>query len=109
MKDETKEILALGASVRVRVVTLTRQVSPVNFSIMSTQQLKEEAMALPLSERVSLAQALWESINAELADTDEQAAVREAIRRDQELNSGEAVGRTHEQVMQAARRALGCD
>jgi hypothetical protein len=30
---------------------------------MSTEQLKEEAMALPLAERVSLAQALWESIN----------------------------------------------
>jgi toxin ParE1/3/4 len=31
---------------------------------VSAQQLKQDAMALPLSERVSLAQALWESINA---------------------------------------------
>jgi putative addiction module component (TIGR02574 family) len=76
---------------------------------MSAEQLKEEAMSLPLSERVSLAQALWESINAGLVDTDEQAAVREAARRDQELSSGTAGGRTHEQVMQAARRAIGCD
>jgi putative addiction module component (TIGR02574 family) len=76
---------------------------------VSTQELKQEAMALPLSERVSLAQALWESINAGLPDTDEQAAVREAIRRDQELSSGAVAGRTHEQVMQAARRAIGCD
>ncbi len=76
---------------------------------MSTQQLKEEAMSLPLLERVSLAQALWESIDAGLADTDELAAVREAIRRDQELSSGTVTGRTHEQVMQAARRAIGCD
>ena len=76
---------------------------------MSTQELKREAMALPLSERVSLAQALWESINAGLADTDEQGALREAIRRDQELSSGVVVGRTHEQVMQAAHRAIGCD
>ena len=74
---------------------------------MSTQQLKQEAMALPLSERVSLAQALWESIDAELAGTDQQAVVREAIRRDQELSSGAAVGRTQEQVMRAARRAIG--
>lgn len=51
-------------------------------------------MALPLSERVSLAQALWESINAGLPDTDEQAAVREAIRRDQELSSSAVAGRT---------------
>jgi hypothetical protein len=74
-------------------------------SIVSAQQLKQDAMALPLSERVSLAQALWESINAGLPDTDEQAAVRDAIRRDQELSSSAVAGRTHEEVMQAARRA----
>jgi len=76
---------------------------------MSTEQLKEEVMSLPLSERVSLAQALWESINAGLVDTDEQAAVREAARRDQELSSGTVSGRTHEEVLQAARRTIGCD
>jgi putative addiction module component (TIGR02574 family) len=75
---------------------------------MSTQELTTEAMALPLSERVSLAQSLWESIDAGLADTSEDAALREAIRRDQELSSGAAVGRTHEEVMQAARRSIGC-
>jgi hypothetical protein len=58
--------------------------------------------------RVSLAQALWESINAGLPDTDEQPAVGEAIRRDQELSSSVVAGRTHKQVMQAARRAIGC-
>jgi len=66
-------------------------------------------MALPLSERISLAQTLWQSIDAGLADTEERDAVREAIRRDQELSSGAAVGCTHEEVMQAARRALKCD
>jgi putative addiction module component (TIGR02574 family) len=76
---------------------------------MSTQQLKREAMALPLVERVFLAQALWESIDVGLAGTDEDAAVREAIRRHQELASGAVEGRTHDQVMQAARRAIGCD
>ncbi len=75
---------------------------------MSTQQLTSEAMALPLPERVSLAQALWESIDAGLADTDQRDAVREAVRRDQELASGAVVGRTHDEVIQAARRALGC-
>jgi hypothetical protein len=40
-----------------------------------------------------------------LVDSDEQAAAREAVRRDQELYSGAVVGRTHEQVMEAARRA----
>jgi hypothetical protein len=33
---------------------------------MSTEQLIADAMALPLSDRVSLAQALWESIDAGL-------------------------------------------
>jgi len=65
-------------------------------------------MALPLSERVALAQALWESIDGEMPETGPQAAVHEAIQRDRDLSSGAATGRTHEQVMQAARRAIGC-
>lgn len=76
---------------------------------MSTEQLIADAMALPLSERVSLAQALWESIEAGLAETAESAAVAEAIHRDNELTSGRVSGRTHEEVMRAARRALKCD
>ena len=65
-------------------------------------------MALPLSERVALAQTLWRSINAGLADADERESVREAARRDQELTSGTVAARTHEEVRQAARRAVGC-
>jgi len=76
---------------------------------MTSEQLMADAMALPIDERVSLAQALWESIDAELPDTDERAAVAEAIRRDEELFSGKVIGRFHEEVMQAARRALKCD
>ncbi len=75
---------------------------------MSTQQLTTQAMALPLPERVSLAQSLWQSINISLADTDEREAMCEVIRRDEELASGEVVARTHDEVMQAARRAIGC-
>ena len=76
---------------------------------MSTEQLMADAMALPLADRVLLAQALWESIDAGLPDTDATAAVNEAIQRDQELSSGKVAGRTHEEVMRAARRALECD
>ena len=43
---------------------------------MSTQQLTTEAMALPLSERVSLAQALWQSIDTGLSDIDESDAIK---------------------------------
>ncbi len=49
---------------------------------MSTLQLTTEATELPLAERVSLAQTLWQSIDAGLPDTEEHEAVREAIRRD---------------------------
>jgi len=77
--------------------------------IMSTDQLIADALALPLAERVSIAQALWESIDAGLHDTEEHAAVEEALRRDEELSSGKVTGRAHEEVMQAARRALECD
>ena len=42
---------------------------------MSTQQLTSEAMALPISERVSLAQALWQSIDAGLAAAKDREAV----------------------------------
>lgn len=39
---------------------------------MSTQQLTQEAMALPLPERVLLAQALWDSIHiSSVEDLDE--------------------------------------
>jgi len=75
---------------------------------MTTQQLIEQAMALPLEERVALAEALWQSIDEGLASGQERAALDEAARRDAELTSGAATGRTHEQVMQAARGAIGC-
>jgi putative addiction module component (TIGR02574 family) len=78
---------------------------------MPSDQLVEQLMALPLSERVDLAQALWQSIGegplVDAAD-EEREAVEQAHRRDADLTSGTVVGRSHEQVMQAARRALGC-
>lgn len=76
---------------------------------MSTEKLIADAMAPPLSDRVSLAQALWESIEAGLPNSTESAAVVEAIRRDKELSSAGVAGRTHEELREAARRALECD
>ncbi len=75
---------------------------------MSTQQLTTEAMALPISERVSLAQTLWQSIDPGLAVAKDREALAEAIRRDEELSSGVVQGRTHEEVMRVARHAVGC-
>ena len=73
---------------------------------MSSEELTSKAMALPLAERVSLAQVLWESIEAGLEETDESLALKDAIRRDEELSSGKVSGRSHEEVMRAARRAI---
>lgn len=76
---------------------------------MSSHELTAEAMALPLREQVSLAQALWESISAGLDETSPKAATDDAVRRDEELSSGKVAGRTHEDVMRAARQSIGCD
>ena len=75
---------------------------------MSTKQLTREAIDLPLRERVSLAQRLWESIEQGVVDAEEWQVVAEAVRRDEELTSGVAVGREHGEVMQATRQRLGC-
>lgn len=75
---------------------------------MSKEQVIAEALELPLAERAALAQALWQSIDEGLEDADERATFKEALKRDQELSSGMVEGRTHEEVMQAARRAIGC-
>jgi putative addiction module component (TIGR02574 family) len=66
-------------------------------------------MALPLNERVELAEALWESIGESSRAVDEAEEIKDALRRDAELTSGQVTGRTHEQVMDAARRAIECD
>ena len=74
---------------------------------MAAQQLTEQVMALPLAERVDLAEARWQSIGGELRAGSEREAVDLAARRDSELTSGAVSGRTHEEVMRAARRAMG--
>ena len=76
---------------------------------MSTEQIIADAMALPLAERVALAQTLWESINAELPEADERSAGAEALKRSEDLLTGRVRGETHEEVMEAMRRALECD
>jgi len=79
---------------------------------MSTNSLIQQLLALPLPERVDLAEALWESIDGSAvveATESLQDAVALASRRDSELNAGAVVGRSHEEVMEAARRNLGCE
>lgn len=78
---------------------------------MQTDDLVQQLMALPLPDRVVVAQELWQSIDDGLpmAAADEQKeAAQAALRRDAELTSGTVIGRTHEEVIEAVRRALGC-
>lgn len=63
-------------------------------------------IALPLADRVALAQDLWASIDFGLVETDETSALRDAVRRDSELSNGIVVERTYEEVMEAARLSL---
>lgn len=73
---------------------------------MSTDQITTAALALPLEERVQLAQALWVSIDEGLVATNEADAVRESIRRAEELDRGVVRGTTHEEAMRDLRRSL---
>jgi hypothetical protein len=78
---------------------------------MSREELAQAMLALSAADRVELAQTLWQSLGeAEEPDGEdaEQLALRQARGRDRELASGEVVGRTHEEVMEAAHRALRC-
>ena len=76
---------------------------------MSSDEVLQAALTLPLADRVTLAEALWASIDEGLPSTDreDRDAIQQALRRDAELTSGQALGRSHEQVMDAARRVLG--
>jgi putative addiction module component (TIGR02574 family) len=73
---------------------------------MSAQQLSNEALALPLAERVALAQTLWASLEEGITESDDRSLMAEVLRRDEELNAGTVAGRTHAEVMAAARRAI---
>lgn len=80
---------------------------------MSKEELVERALELPLPERVSLAEKLWQSIGSgsepAVAADETCEAMATAKRRDLELASGQVQGRTHDEVMQSVRRAIGCD
>jgi putative addiction module component (TIGR02574 family) len=70
---------------------------------MTSQQLTTEALTLPITERISLAQMLWQSIESGRESAASDDFLREAVRRDHELTSEAVVGRTHDEVMDAAR------
>ncbi len=76
---------------------------------MSTEQLTREAMALPLPERLLLAQILWDSIEGGPGNGDEEGGLDKIIRRSEALSSGRVAGVVYEEVMKAAREAIKCE
>jgi hypothetical protein len=78
---------------------------------MSREQLLKEAMALPIEQRVDIAQALWASIDegSENEVDDEARTIATARLRNTELSDGTIREQSHEEVMTAARRALRCE
>ena len=73
---------------------------------MTKTQLAKKALALPLSQRVKLAEALWESIEQTLPEDDEdtRAALELTQRRAQELDSGKVRSLSHTELMERVRR-----
>ena len=74
---------------------------------MSAAELKQLALALPPEERADLAEALWESFIGEVhPSASDSDFIAELHRRDEEMESGKAIGHTHEEVMAQARARL---
>ena len=67
--------------------------------------LAEQALALPLQQRVELVQRLRSSVEDQLAEDDELFA--EIARRDAEVESGAVPTYSHEEVINAVRKAIG--
>lgn len=73
---------------------------------MTATTLANQALALPIGERVEFAQMLWASIDGQLADVDAADALAEAKRRDAALNADPSIGQPHDEVMRVARQSL---
>jgi len=76
---------------------------------MTVAELTNQIMALPLAERVAIAQKVWESIDDEQAEVLPQTdveAVAVARCRDDAMSRGDVSGRSHGEVMSDARRSI---
>lgn len=74
-------------------------------------QVAQEALSLPLSERVQLAQQLWASVQPS-AHADPQDEERQALdladQRDAAMEGGLAGGISHADAVASARKSLEC-
>lgn len=74
-------------------------------------RIVDEALLLPVEDRVRLAQTLWESVHGEspVNAQDEAEALVKAKKRDDELSNGTVEERSHEEVMHRARNEIPCE
>jgi len=77
---------------------------------MTIGQLTNEALSLPLNDRATLAQQLWDSIHDQgtidrLVDDKVRAEIE---RRDAEMETGEVQGIPHDQAMAIIEKSLRC-
>ena len=74
---------------------------------MNIDQIAPEALKLPTRERAMLAASLWESVGDPCefsVDLDDEAALKLAEARDQEIESGQVTAISHEQLMRRLRQ-----
>ena len=74
---------------------------------MSIDQIAPEALKLPTRERALLAASLWESIEDPFelnVCSDDEAALKLAEERDQEIDSGRVQVLSHQDLMQRLRQ-----
>lgn len=74
---------------------------------MSVAELTRAALALPQEERLVLAQEIWGSLEVVPIMESEQEILLEAIRRDEELESGSVEGIPAEEVYSKIRGEFG--
>ena len=74
---------------------------------LTVEQLAEEAMQLPVASRAQLADKLVESLDLAEPDEIQRLWATEAIRRRDEIRSGQVKPLPGEQVMAEVRRIVG--
>lgn len=77
---------------------------------MNIEQIVSEALRLDPKERAILAETIWESLEDPYAigpDMTDEEAVKLAMQRDAEIESGEETPITHEELMDRLRRDEG--
>jgi putative addiction module component (TIGR02574 family) len=74
---------------------------------LTLEQLTEEAMRLPVASRILLADKLVESLDFEELDEIQRLWTAEAIRRRDEVRSGQVQAVPGEEVLDEVRRLVG--